>query len=165
VVAIDILHLIDRLEAVLTASWRIPLTSNLVVPEDEVLDIIDQMRVSIPQEVRQAQRVQQERDRILAQAQEEAERVVALARQQVENLADAHEVSQAAQARADALITRAHEEAKVIRAGADDYVVEVLSGLEQELTRLLTTVRNGLEAISKERASRLAEQPETASES
>jgi cell division septum initiation protein DivIVA len=151
VVSIDILHLVDRLEALLQDGWRLPLTSNRFVSEDEVLEIIDQMRVSVPQEVRQARRVQQERDRILAQAQEEANRAVALAQERAESLAEQHEVVRTAEARAEEMMARAHQEAKTIRSEADDYVVEALEGLEGHLLDLLTQVRNGLAVVRGER--------------
>jgi vacuolar-type H+-ATPase subunit H len=151
VVPIDILHLVDRLEALLQDGWRLPLTSNRVVSEEEFLEIIDQMRVSVPQEVRQARRVQQERDRILAQAQEEANRVVALAHERVEALAEQHEVVRAAEVRAEEITVQASQEAKTIRSEADDYVIAALEGLEGHLADLLTQVRNGLAVVRGER--------------
>ena len=67
----DILHLIDRLEVLITEKgFRIPFTANVTIQEDEFLDIIDQMRVSIPEEVKLAKRTEAERDRLLLQAQE-----------------------------------------------------------------------------------------------
>jgi cell division septum initiation protein DivIVA len=152
VVTIDILHLVDRLEALLHESWRFPLTSNRFVSEDEILEIIDQMRVSIPQEVRQARRIQQERDRILAQAQEEASRTIALAQERVEALAGQQEVTRTAEARAREVEERAVEEARQIRSEADDYVMGGLERLEEQLVDLLTQVRNGLTVLRGERA-------------
>jgi cell division septum initiation protein DivIVA len=164
VVTVDILHLVDRLEALLQDSWRIPLTSNLVVSEDEVLEIIDQMRVSIPQEVRQARRIQQERERILAQAQEEASRTLALAQERVEALAEQHEVVRAAEVQAQEIEARVGEEARLMRSEADDYVVEALEGLEGHLADLLTQVRNGLAVVRGKRAQSEGESAEPAPE-
>ena len=76
----DILHLVDRLEEIFNAGTAIPLSHKLMVDEDRVLEIIDQMRVSIPEEVKKSQQVLAQRDRILAQAQEEATRTVQLAK-------------------------------------------------------------------------------------
>jgi hypothetical protein len=70
----DILHLVDRLEELLNQSRPFPFTHNVIVDEDRMLDIIDQMRVAIPDEVKKSQKIMQERDRILAQATEEASR-------------------------------------------------------------------------------------------
>lgn len=143
----DILHLVDRLEMLLNQSWRIPFTSNVVIQEDAFLDIIDQMRVSIPEEVKQARRINAERDHILEQAQEEAERVVALAREKAGSLADDHEVLKTAYARADEIVSQAERSAHDIKAEADAYVMDVLSSLEENLMRLLTTVRNGIRQV------------------
>ncbi|HEY5156343.1 MAG TPA: hypothetical protein VII93_00065, partial [Anaerolineales bacterium] len=76
----DILHLIDRLEELFNNSRPIPLTHNVIVDEDKFLDIIDQMRISVPEEVKKAQQVFSQKDRVMAQAQEEANRTLQLAR-------------------------------------------------------------------------------------
>ena len=72
----DILHLIDRLETLITESFHLPFTSNVIIQEDAFLDIIDQMRVTIPEEVKLAKRTEAERERLMLQAQEEANRLV-----------------------------------------------------------------------------------------
>ena len=71
----DILHLVDRLEELFNERRSIPFTHNVIVDEDRMLDIIDQMRISIPEEIKKAQQLLAQRDRILAQAQEEAAEV------------------------------------------------------------------------------------------
>ena len=76
----DILQMIDRLEELLNESRPLPFTHNVIVDEDRMLDLIDQMRVSIPEEVKKAQQLLAQRDRLIAQAQEEANRTVSLAR-------------------------------------------------------------------------------------
>ncbi|MEN4100574.1 MAG: hypothetical protein ROW52_11675, partial [Anaerolineaceae bacterium] len=80
----DILHLVDRLEELFNESRSIPFTHSVIVDEDRMLDIIDQMRVSIPEEIKKAQQLLAQRDRMLAQAQEEANRTLALAREKGE---------------------------------------------------------------------------------
>ena len=144
---IDILHLVDRLETLLSKSWRLPFTSNVVVQEDAFLDIIDQMRISIPEEVKQAKRITAERERLLQQAQEEADRIVALAQEQVGSLADNHEIVKTAQAHADEVLERAQHSAETVKGDADTYVMETLSSLEEQLLMLLTTVRNGIRQV------------------
>ncbi len=154
VVEIEIQHLVDRLESLLNESWLIPLTSNRIINEEEYLDIIDQMRITIPAGIKQAKRIQQERERIIAQAQEEAERIVTLAREQAANLTNEHEVLKTAETKAEALLKQAQQQAEDTKAGADDYVIEVLSELEEQLMAFLTTVRNGLKAVQRERGRR-----------
>jgi len=156
---VDILHLVDRLEALLNQSWRIPFTSNVVIHEDDFLDIIDQMRVSIPEEVKQARRVSAERDHVLEQAQQEADRIIALAQEQAGSLADDHEVMRSAYTKADEIIVQANRSAEVVQSEADVYVMESLSTLEEYLMRLLTTVRNGIRQVQESGVLQEAEQP------
>jgi cell division septum initiation protein DivIVA len=147
----DILHLVDRLEELFNESRPIPLTRNVIVDEDRFLEIVDQMRISIPEEVKRAQQIEAQRDRILAQAQEEAHRTVILAQQKGEELVDKDSIVQAGQARVDQIIEQARIDAEVIRRDADDYVIETLENLEAELTRLLNQARNGIAKLSADR--------------
>lgn len=153
-VEIEIQHLVDRLESLLNESWLIPLTSNRIINEEEYLDIIDQMRITIPAGIKQAKRIQQERERIIAQAHEEAERIVAQAREQAASITNEHEVLKTAETKVEALLKEAQQQAEDIKASADDYVVEVLSELEEQLMVFLTTVRNGLKAVQRDRGRR-----------
>jgi len=148
----DILHLIDRLETLITESFHLPLTSNVVVQEDAFLDIIDQMRVSIPEEVKLAKRTEAERERLLLQAQEEADRLVAMAREKTRSLADEHELVEFAQQRAKEIEDEAYRHAEEIVADADEYIVDQLSELEEQLMKTLTIVRNGLRHVRETQA-------------
>src|SRR4030066_1233946 len=92
----DILHLVDRLEELLNQSRPLWFTHNVIIDEDRMLDIIDQMRVAVPDEVKKAQQLLAQRDRILAQAQEEANRTVAIAREKSDQLVERDQVVQTA---------------------------------------------------------------------
>ena len=143
----DILHLIDRLEELFNESRAIPFTHNVIVDEDRMLDLIDQMRVAIPDEVKKAQQVTAQRDRILAQAQEEANRTLALAREKGDQMVERDSIVQSAQARAEQSVAQIRADAERTRQEADKYVVDTLSGLELELERVLNQVRNGIRAL------------------
>jgi vacuolar-type H+-ATPase subunit H len=147
----DILHLVDRLESLVTSSRMVPFSVYRLVDEDRALELIDQMRISIPEEVKQAKRVHQERDRIIAQAHEEAGRLVELARDEAEALVQRDVITATAERRAQTVIERAQREALGLKAESDEYVVQALSELEASLMRTLTVVRNGLEKIERER--------------
>lgn len=146
----DILHLVDLLEQLLNQSRPLPFTHNVIVDEDRMLDIIDQMKIVIPDEVKKAQQLLAQRDRILAQAQEEANRTLAIAREKSEQLVERDAIVQAAQARADQVIAQAHAEIHKNRLEADQYVIETLQRLELELDRNLSQVRNGIRALQEE---------------
>jgi hypothetical protein len=147
VIAIEIQLLLDRLEALLVAGRQLPLSSGVVVDRDRCFDLINQMRISIPEEVRKAKRMQQERERLIAQANEEAERIVALARDQAAGLLGEHEVIRLAEQQAREMLEQVQEEARSVRAGADDYALSVLQELEERLTQQLSTVRNGISTL------------------
>jgi uncharacterized phage infection (PIP) family protein YhgE len=147
----DILHLVDRLEELFNESRPIPLTHNVIVDEDKFLDIIDQMRISIPEEVKKAQQVQSQKDRVMAQAQEEANRTLQLAREKADTLVEKEGLVQDAKRRAEQILQQARLEAENIKAGADQYAMDSLKNLEAELERLMTQVRNGVQMLEQKR--------------
>lgn len=150
----DILQLIDRLEELFNQSKSIPLTRNVMVDEDRMLDIIDQMRIAIPEEVKKAQQLLGQRDRVLAQAQEEANRTLELARQKADQLASKEMVVQEAQRRADQILTQARTDAEHVRVDADDYVLDSLTQLQTELERITNQVANGIRTVNEEQSRR-----------
>lgn len=146
----DILHLVDRLEELFNESRSIPFTHSVVVDEDRMLDLIDQMRVSIPEEIRKAQQILAQKDRLSAQAQEEANRTLTLAREKGEQMVERDNIVQAAQIRAEQILEQAREEVNITRREADDYVLQSLSNFELELERILNQVRNGIKTLQAE---------------
>ncbi len=146
----DILQLIDRLEELFNESKAIPLTHNVMVDEDRMLEIIDQMRIVIPDEVKKAQQVISQRDRVMAQAQEEADRTIALARERADQMAMKDSIVQEAQRRAEQIIAQARADAEATRRDADDYVVETLMTLQNELEKTINQVRNGIRALQED---------------
>jgi F0F1-type ATP synthase membrane subunit b/b' len=146
----DILHLVDRLEELLNQSRPLWFTHNVIIDEDRMLDIIDQMRVAIPDEVKKAQQLLAQHDRILAQAQEEANRTIAIAREKSDQLVERDAIVQAAQVRADQVQVQARTEADRTKQEADQYIVDSLTKLEVELDRILNQVRNGIRSLKTE---------------
>ena len=145
----DILHLVDRLEELFNNSRAIPLTHNVIVDEDKFLDIIDQMRISIPEEVKKAQEVFTKKDRYMAQAQEEANRTLQLARDKASDLIDKEALVSDARRRADQIVDQARMDAENVKAGADQYAQESLFNLEHAMEQLLTQVRNGIRLLEE----------------
>lgn len=155
----DILHLVDRLEELFNESRPIWFTHSVMVDEDRMLDLIDQMRVSIPEEIKRAQQILAQRDRILAQAQEEANRTIQLAREKAEQMIERDAIIQAAHARAEQIIQQARLETESTKRDADEYVLESLSRLEVELEKMLNQVRNGVRALQSERQQAMTPTP------
>jgi hypothetical protein len=150
----DILQLIDRLEELFNESKNIPLTRNVMVDEDRMLDIIDQMRIAIPEEVKKAQQLLGQRDRVLAQAQEEANRTLEIARQKADQLVAKDTVAQEASRRAELILAQARTDAENVRIDADDYVLDSLTQLQAELERISNQVANGVRTVKDEQVRR-----------
>ncbi|HEX7594027.1 MAG TPA: ATPase [Anaerolineae bacterium] len=156
-IVIDILYLVDRLEALLVKGWRVPMTPKTMIDEDEFLDIIDQMRIAIPEEIKQSKKIVQERDRVVAQAQEEAQRIAAMAQEDAARLTNEHAVTKAAESHAAEVEAEAQASALQIRKGADAYTAQALSDLQarleqlaQQVASLQTQVYNGLNYVSEQ---------------
>jgi len=147
----DILHLVDRLEELFNESRPVWFTHSVIVDEDRLLDLIDQMRITIPEEIKKSQQLLTQRDRLLAQAQEEANRTIALAREKSEKLVEKDSVTQAAQVRADQLIAQAKSECIQTKKEADEYVLQTLNNLQIELEKSLSQVKNGILALQVEK--------------
>ncbi len=160
----DIQHLVDRLEQALNESTRVPLSAYLLVNEEKVYSLLDQMRVAVPEEIKRANRIEAEKDRILAQAKEEGERIRELARQEAGELVKRDAIVNAAQSRAENIVERARRDSEALRQDADVYIMEVLNKLEEDLMRTLKVVQNGLIKVQNEQqaARRTAESAEAA---
>lgn len=147
----DIQHLVDRLEDLIDVGRHVPMSRFTMIDEERALEIIDQMRISIPEQIEKATRIVNQRDRLIAQANEEATRMIDLARDKHQEMVDRDAIVQTAKHRADAILSQAHLEAERIRDEADGYVMDVLKELESHLLRTLTIVRNGITKLVQDR--------------
>lgn len=147
----DIQHLVDRLEDLIDEGRHVPMSRFTLIDEERALEIIDQMRISIPEQIEKATRVVNQRDRLISQANEEANRIVEMAREKNEELISRDAIVQKAHARSETLLSQAKLEAEKIRDEADAYVMEVLKDLESQLLRTLTIVRNGIAKLVQDR--------------
>ncbi len=146
----DILHLIDQLEELFNESKSFWLTSEVMIKEDRLIDLIDQMRLAVPEEIKQSQQIINQKDRILAQAQEEATRTINLAREKSVEMVERDGIVEAARVKADQLIKRAEEQSNMMKRDADEYAIETLKELRNELAKILNQVTNGINALEDE---------------
>lgn len=154
----DLLYLVDRLEALISKGGRVPLSAKTMIDEDEFLDIIDQMRIAIPEEIKQAKKLQQDREHLIAQAKTDADQIVLMAREDAARLTNDHTIIKNAQERALKIEEKAKAEAASLRAGADTYAAEVLTEIQarlaeiaQHLSSLQSQVDSGLNYIVQQR--------------
>lgn len=146
----DILHLVDRLEELFNESKSLPLTHKVLVDEERMLDLIDQMRLAIPEEIKNSQQIINQKERVIAQANEEARRTVELAKEQGAKLLERDAIVQNAEIAANNIIQKAREETLTIKNEADDYAVNSLGHLEVELNKILMQVRNGINTLKSD---------------
>ena len=161
----DILYLVDRLENLIASSRRMPLVNQVMIKEIDILNIIDQMRTSIPDEIKQARRIIQEKERILAQAQADASSLLARAREETERAmnregllrtaeARSQELVRQAEERSQTMVRQAEERGEQLKVDADTYVAETLSnlkdhlaGIEMDVSRTILSIEKGLESL------------------
>jgi vacuolar-type H+-ATPase subunit H len=146
---IDIIFLVERLEQLIANGRRMPLTNSVVIDQVAALDLIDQLRVAVPEEVRQAKRVNEETSRLVERAQEEAERILGRAQEQAAFLIEERELTRAAEQRSEEIIAQGRAEAEEIRRGADAYAASVLVKLEGECLKALQSIKRGLDLLDE----------------
>jgi len=138
---------VERLEGMLANGKRLPLTSSVVIDQAAALELIDELRHAIPEEVQSARRVNAEGERILERANQEADRIIARARDQAAQLIDEQGLTEAAEVESARIIAEADGDADATRRGADDYAADVLLRLEAEVSRVLGQIERGIDAL------------------
>ena len=114
-----------------------------------ILELIDQLRVSVPDEVRQARRITEDSGRITERAREEGDAIVGRAQEQAAQMLDERELVRAAQQRAAEILDGAQDEAREVRRGADEYAAGVLIRLEGECIKALTSIKRGIDMLDE----------------
>jgi cell division septum initiation protein DivIVA len=125
----------------------VPITGKVLVDKDAILDLIDQLRVAIPEEVSAAKRINAEGERIIEKAHDEATRIVSRAQEQAAFLIGERGLTETAQAEGRRIVEQAEDAAARIRGGADDYAAQILTALEQEVAKALAGIRKGMEVL------------------
>ncbi len=138
---------VERLEGMLANGRKLPLTSNVVVDQAAALELIDELRHAIPEEVQAARRVNAEGERILERASQEAERIVARANDQAAYLIDEQGLTEAAEAEGRRIVADAEADSAETRRGADKYAADVLLRLEAEVSSVLGQIERGIDAL------------------
>jgi len=143
---------VERLEAMIANGRKLPLTSNVVVDQAAALDLVDELRHAVPEEVQSARRINAEGERILERAQQESERIVAKAQEQAAFLIDERGLTEVAEADGRRIVDEALAESAEIRRGSDEYAADVLVHLEGEVVKALQSIRAGIELLDQRRA-------------
>src|SRR5919112_1902620 len=142
----DVLVLIDKLDDTVHNAKPVPLTDQVRVDKEEIYDILDQMRATIPEEIKQARWIVKERQEMLAEAKREAERIIKEARDEQARLINEEEVVRQAEREAEQIVEEARE--REIRLGAEDYADDILNTLEVNLQKFTAAVQRGRDRLA-----------------
>jgi regulator of protease activity HflC (stomatin/prohibitin superfamily) len=143
----DVLVLIDKLDDLVHNAKSVPLTDQVRVESDEIYEIIDQMRATIPEEIKQARWIVKERQEMLAEAKREVDRLLAEAREQAVREASQTEIVKIAERQADEILQDARRSAHEMKMEMEDWADNQLASLEVNLERFLVAVRRGRERL------------------
>ena len=138
---------VDRLEYLIAHSRQIPLTRTVVIDQEEALACVDDLRLSLPDEIKQARWTLQEQQRLLSEAQAEAARTVSKASERAQTMIGQHELVKRAEKQAEAMLKDAAAKVDETRRAADRYAWDVMQNLEGQLLRTISTVKKGAESL------------------
>lgn len=156
---IDIINIIDRLETLIETSKSVPVSGNSLIDRKKVKELVDQLRLAVPREVRSAVEVLSQKDHIINQAQVDARRTKSKAEEEFRQRLEQSEVMvqaerraaetlKDAEQRASRLLQQSESEARSRRTDADTYALLSLRALEKELSALTGSVRKGIEVLA-----------------
>ena len=146
----DVLVLIDKLDDLIHNAKRtmLPGSDQVRLDREEVYDILDQMRATIPEEIKQARWIVKERQEMLAEAKREAERIVRESQDEQARLISEETVVRQAERQAEEIVEDARAREREIRLGAEDYADEILNTLEVNLSKFIAAVQRGRERLA-----------------
>jgi hypothetical protein len=143
----DVLVLIDKLDDVVHNARTVPLTDQVRIDREEIYDILDQMRATIPEEIKQARWIVKERQEMLAEAKRECDRMLGEAREQAVREASQTEIVKLAERQAQDIIDESRRQARETKLEMEDWADNILSTLEVNLEKFLTAIRRGRERL------------------
>ena len=143
----DVLVLIDKLDDLVHNAKAVPLTDQVRIDREEIYDILDQMRATIPEEIKQARWIVKERQEMLAEAKRESDRILGEAREQAVREASQTEIVKLAERQAQEIVEDARRQARETRLEMEDWADSILSTLEVNLDKFLGAVRRGRERL------------------
>ncbi len=143
----EILSLLEALEDLVEKGLSVPFSGKCVVDRDEILEIIKEIRLNMPEEIKQAKWVKEERQRILLEAQKEANNVIKDAENQLMAKIDEHEITRKAYEQSNEIIATAQKNAREIRLGTREYADGVLNKVEEILKETLDVIQLNREEL------------------
>ncbi|QAT42810.1 ATPase [Aminipila luticellarii] len=134
-----VLELLDEIEEIVDTSTSFPLTGKIMVDAEEILEIVKEIRVELPDEIQQAQWIKDERQRILEEAKKEYETVINDAKRQAEVLTENDDIVVKSKMRADEIMRIAEENCKQLKLNTFDYIDSILFNFQDKMEQLNAT--------------------------
>ena len=139
----ELFNALNELEEIIENSIKVPMTRRVLVDEDRLLDMLDRIRTTLPEEIRQAKWILQEREKVLSETKKEAGRIMEDVQKQMERRVDESEIARLAKEKAEETVERAENIAREIKQGAREYADELLNDLEKKIEKLMLEIRDG----------------------
>ena len=146
------MFLLERLESQIATGTGVPTTRKVLVDRDAVLELIDQLRVAVPEEIHAAKRINAESERIIEKANDEAGKIAARAQEQAAYLIGEKGLNERAEAEGRQIVEDAMAAADGVRLGADSYAAEILATLESEVRKALAGIEKGRDVLESRQA-------------
>lgn len=143
----EILAILETLEDVIERSANVPFSGRCMVDKEEILEIIKEIRLKMPDDIKQAKWVKEERQRILLEAQKEANNIIKDAENKISSLVDEHEITKKAYEQANEIIANAQKNAREIRLGTREYADGVLNKVEEILQEALGVIHSNRDEL------------------
>jgi F0F1-type ATP synthase membrane subunit b/b' len=143
--SVDIFYLLDRLEELVSLGKRVPFYGKVMVEENEFLALVDQLRIAVPNEVKQAQRVIRERQAVIAEAHEEAARILGAARKRAEYFVSQEGILNEARLKGEQILQDAHDKRNRVMGEIDAYALEQFDRVEEAMRNGLALIDESLE--------------------
>lgn len=143
----EIFNLLETIEDMLENSKTLPFTSKAVLDKDELLDTIKEIRLKLPEELKQAKVIKEEHDRIIEKANEEAKEIVKEAENRIISMIDEHEITKKAYEQKNKIIENANDMAREISNGTKAYADNILAGVQVTLEDALKVIQNNRKEV------------------
>jgi len=138
----EIFTLLEALEDLLERSKTVPFTDKSVVSKNEILDIIKEIRLKLPDELKQAKWIKEERERIIQEAQKDADDIVKEAENRIISMIDEHEITKQANEKKKEIIATANDMYREYENNANTYVDGVLKDVEETMIKLCEVINS-----------------------
>lgn len=136
----EIFTLLETIEEILENSRKIPFSQKHIVDKDEILDIVKEIRLKLPDELKQAKWVKEERTRIIQEAQKEGEDIVKEAENRIIAMIDEHEITRKAYDEKQRILDTASDMAKEMSEGTKEYADNILAEIEDTIETLKNNI-------------------------